>query len=87
MYAGKVALDCIRAAMALIAALSGSSPLGLIARCTGRDNHSPKCSEVKFSRRDGVRRWLVCHEREAKAPSLPIRIGAAQGCTAKIGSC
>ena len=47
--------------MALIAALSGSRrhssarPALSQPRCTGRDIHSPKSREVKFSRRDGVR--------------------------------
>lgn len=51
----------VRAGMALIAALSGSRrhssarPALSQPRCTGRDIHSPKSREVKFSRRDGVR--------------------------------
>jgi hypothetical protein len=83
----------VRAGMALIAALSGSRrhssarPALSQPRCTGRDIHSPKSREVKFSRRDGVRPRLVCAEREVNPRSLPIRIVAAQGCTAEVGGC
>ena len=73
MYAGKVTLDCIRAGMAPTATLSGSrrhsSARTALSqpRCASCDIHSPKRSEVKFSRHDGVRPSVGLHRKGSKS--------------------
>lgn len=82
----------VRAGMALIAALSGSRrhssarPTLSQPRCTGRDIHSPKSREVKFSRRDGVRP-PVGLRRKGSRPAIASHKNCRKGCTAEVGGC